>query len=172
MQRVLADAGLRQEGSFSGIEPPELDVRWHRGAPTTLAELRGSPVMLVFWSPAAERVIPTAAYVSHLTQRGRDAGLQTIVLCDGGTTPSDLDAALAAEPMDGARIAIDGGSTFDRYFVKAGHFGMPRFVLIRPSGRVTFEGDPGFKSGTGWRAEDGATYVDQALVELLEGQKP
>lgn len=172
MQRVLADAGLRQEGSFSGIEPPELDVRWHRGAPTTLAELRGSPVMLVFWSPAAERVIPTAAYVSHLTQRGRDAGLQTIVLCDGGTTPSDLDAALAAEPMDGARIAIDGRSTFDRYFVKAGHFGMPRFVLIRPSGRVTFEGDPGFKSGTGWRAEDGATYVDQAFVELLEGQKP
>ena len=49
---------------------------------------------------------------------------------------------------------------------------MPRFVLIRPSGRVTFEGDPGFKSGTGWRAEDGATYVDQAFVELLEGQKP
>jgi hypothetical protein len=92
------------------------------------------------------------------------------VLCDGGTHPSDIEGVLSKTPMDGARIGIDGGSTFERYFVKAGHFGMPRFVLIRPSGRVTFEGDPGFQSGTGWRAEDGPTYVDQAFLELLEGQ--
>jgi tetratricopeptide (TPR) repeat protein len=168
MERVLADAGLRQEGSFSGIEPPELEVRWQRGEPTRLAELRGRPVMLVFWSPAAEKVIPTARYIAHLTSRGEAADLQTIVICDGGTGAAALRDALATEAMAGARIAIDAGPTFERYFVKAGGFGMPRFLLLGRSGRVVFEGDPGFRSGVGWREADGATYVDQAFAELLE----
>lgn len=169
MQKVLADASLRQEGSFSGIEPPELDVRWQRGEPTTLAALRGRPVMIVFWSPAVEKVIPTARYVAHLIERGRDADLQTIVICDGGTGASALVDALAEVPMTGARIAIDAGTTFDRYYVKAGHFGMPRFLLVQRSGRVVFEGDPGFASGVGWRPEDGPTYVDPSFAELLGG---
>ena len=170
MQKVLEDASLRQEGSFSGIEPPELDVTWHRGPPTDLASLRGKPVMLVFWSPTVERIMPMAAYVEHLIERGRAAGLETIVICDGGTKPADLDAALAKQPMTGARIAIDRRETYDRYYIKPGHFGMPRFLLLQKSGRVLFEGDPGFKANVGWRAEDGATFVDAPFDELVGKQ--
>lgn len=166
-KRILADASLRQPGSFAGIEPPPLDVDWLRGDPVALAELRGKPVMLVFWSPIAERLIPTAKYVAHLIARGRDAGLETIVVCDGGTENQALDQALAAEPMAGARIARDKTATFDQYFIKVGGFGMPRFLLIRRSGRVAFEGDPGFTRGVGWRAADGPTFVDQPFDAFL-----
>ncbi|MBI5850281.1 MAG: hypothetical protein HZB39_04475 [Planctomycetes bacterium] len=166
-KRILADASLRQPGSFAGIEPPPLDVDWLRGEPVALAELKGKPVMLVFWSPIAERLIPTAKYVAHLIERGREAGLETIVVCDGGTEGQALETALAAEPMTGARIARDKTATFDQYFIKIGGFGMPRFLLIRRSGRVAFEGDPGFTRGIGWRKADGPTFVDQPFDAFL-----
>ncbi|MCC6783377.1 MAG: hypothetical protein IT457_11095 [Planctomycetes bacterium] len=166
-KRILADASLRQPGSFSGIEPPALDVEFLRGEPVALADLRGKPVMLVFWSPVAERIIPTAKYLAHLLERGRAAGLETIVVCDGGTEDQALRDALAAEPLTGARIARDKGTTFDQYSIKVGGFGMPRFLLLRRSGRVAFEGDPGFTSGVGWRPADGPTFVDQPFDVLL-----
>jgi hypothetical protein len=51
--------------------------------------------------------------------------------------------------------------------VKAGAFGMPRFLLIDAGGKVVFEGDPGLKTGVGWRPEDGPTFVDAALAKIL-----
>jgi hypothetical protein len=59
MQRVLADPGKRTPGSFAGFAAPELEgLQFVRGEPQTLAALRGRPVMLVFWTPAQDRVIP------------------------------------------------------------------------------------------------------------------
>jgi hypothetical protein len=55
----------------------------------------------------------------------------------------------------------------ETYFVKPGFFGLPRMLLIDAAGKVVFEGDPGLKSGRGWHAEDGATFVDAALDKLL-----
>ncbi|HNH85702.1 MAG TPA: hypothetical protein PLE93_01250 [Solirubrobacterales bacterium] len=168
MKRVMADASLRQPGTFAGFEPPELDVEWLRGEATKLADLRGRPVMLVFWTPISERIIPTADYIAHLIHKGEAAGLQTIVVCDGGTEPGALEEALTKQPLTGARIARDRGTTLDGYFVKIGGFGMPRFLLIRRSGRVAYEGDPGFSSGVGWKPSDGPTFVDQPFDALID----
>ncbi len=169
MKKVLADASLRQEGAFAGFEPPELAVEWQRGEPTTLAALRGRPVLLAFWTPAAEKVIPCAAYLENLIERGADAELQTIVVCDAGTSPAQLQAALAGHPLEGARLAIDErrGTTYDRFYVKPGFHGLPRFLLIDRAGRVRFEGDPGLTAGEGWSPEAGPTYVDEPFDELV-----
>jgi tetratricopeptide (TPR) repeat protein len=167
-KRILADASLRQPGSFSGFEPPALDLDWVQGEATSLEDLRGRPVMLVFWTPIVERIIPTAKYVQHLMRKGEAHGLETIVVCDGGTASASLLDYLAANPLPGARIGIDRGATLDAYHVKVDGFGMPRILLLRRSGRVSFEGDPGFKSGKGWQESDGLTFVDQPFQALLD----
>ncbi len=168
MQRVLADASLRQPGSFSGLLPPDLGrLDWRQGEAVTLAALRGKVVALVFWSPFQDKVIPTTRYLQHLAEKGGE-GLVVLAVTDPGTTPAALAAWLADHPMPQVRVAIDdSGATLEAYFVKPGHFGMPRVVLLGPDGKVAFEGDPGLRSGVGWDPADGPTYVDAALDKLL-----
>lgn len=169
MAKVMADASQRQPGTFSGFQPPELGtLQFVQGEATTLAAVRPRPVMLVFWSPAQDRAIPCANYLRHAMERGAGKGLCTIVVCDAGTRAGDLATYLADNPLPGASVAIDGvGATYDAYFVKPGHFGMPRILLLDAFGKVVFEGDPGLRAGVGWKPEDGPTYADGALDKLL-----
>ena len=169
MQRLAQGEILRQPGTFSGEAPPPLAVaEWVQGGPLGLADLVGRPVLLALWSPAQDRVIPTAAYYAHLARTGAERGLQVVVVCDSGTTRAELTSHLAAHPMPAVALGLDrGNTTFTSYWVKQGGFGMPRVLLIDRGGKVVFEGDPGLKSGVGWRPEDGDTYVDAPLRALL-----
>lgn len=171
MARVMGDPSQRQPGTFSGFTPPELsNLQWVQGAASQLATLRGRPVMLAFWSPAQDRVIPCAAWLRAVLRRGTAKGLAVVVVCDVGTTAAALQEYLAGQPLPGALVAIDGsGTTYDAYFVKAGFFGMPRMLLLDRNGVVVFEGDPGLRSGAGWRDGDPPTFVDGALDKLLGG---
>jgi hypothetical protein len=75
--------------------------------------------------------------------------------------------------MPSARIALDAGNKIlEAYFVKAGHHGLPRVLLIDTEGKVTFEGDPGLKSGVGWRPGDGETYVESSFRKLIGDSTP
>jgi len=170
MQRVLADASKRTPGSFTGFAAPELGpLQFAQGAATTLAALRGRPVLLLFWSPTQDQVIPCTSWLRHVLTRGAPRGLATIVVCDAGTTREGLASHLAKEPLPGAAIAIDSsGGTYDAYFVKAGFFGMPRALLLDKKGVVVFEGDPGLRRGQPWQPADGPTYVDGPLDKLLQ----
>ena len=130
--------------------------------------MRAKPVALVFWTPAQDRAIPTSGYYRHLLERGKAAELQMIVVCDPGTDITELQAWLQRHPMPGARVAIDdSGATYNSYWVKPGHHGMPRVLLIDRSGLVQFEGDPGFKAGVGWKPGM-RTYVDDAFDKMVE----
>lgn len=171
MAKVLADAALRQPGTFSGIAPPEfVGLQFVQGAPTTLAALRGKPVAVVFWSPAQDRVIPCTEYLRSVLARGAAKGLAMVVVTDAGTTRGDLEAYLRDHPLPGAFVANDPtGATGEAYCVKAGGFGMPRVLLVDAQGVVVFEGDPGLRAGAGWKPEDGPTYVDAPLARLLGG---
>src|SRR5690606_14005656 len=134
---------------FSGFQPPELgELQFVQGDPVKLGALRGRPVMLVFWSPAQDRVIPCTSWLRHTIERTRNKGLLTIVLCDPGTAAPDLQAYLGAHALPEATIAIDQrGATYDAFFLKAGFFGMPRVLLLDAKGVVVFEGDPGLRRG-------------------------
>ncbi len=171
MQRVLADASKRTPGTFTGFAPPALaGLQFVQGEPQQLDALRGRPVMLMFWTPAQDRVIPCTSWLRAAIERGAARGLTTIVVCDPGTKPADLAAQLAEKPLPGAHVAIDAeGQTYEAYFVKAGFFGIPRALLIDRKGVVTFEGDPGLRRGEEWRPSDGPTYVDGPLDKLLGG---
>jgi tetratricopeptide (TPR) repeat protein len=171
MQRVLADPGKRTPGSFAGFAPPELaGLQFVRGPAQTLAELRGRPVMLVFWTPAQDRVIPCTAWLQSALARGLPRGLAAIVVCDGATKADELLAYLGEKDLPGASVAIDAEwRTYEDFFVKAGFFGLPRVLLIDRKGVVTFEGDPGLRRGEEWRASDGETFVDGPLDKLLGG---
>lgn len=169
MQKVLSDPSKRTPGTFSGFQPPELgELQFVQGDPVKLGALRGRPVMLVFWSPAQDRVIPCTSWLRHTIERTRNKGLLTIVLCDPGTAAPDLQTYLGAHALPEATIAIDQrGATYDAFFLKAGFFGMPRVLLLDAKGVVVFEGDPGLRRGEEWQPADGPTYVDAALDKLL-----
>ena len=58
MQKVLSDPSKRTPGTFSGFVPPELTELLWQGDQVTLGELRGQPVMLVFWVAARRQDHP------------------------------------------------------------------------------------------------------------------
>lgn len=169
MQQVLTDASKRQPGTFSGFRPPELGpLEFVHGEASTLDDLRGGPVMLMFWGPEQDKVIPCTTWLRHTLERTKDTNLTMLVICDPSTTRSSLQAYLKDHPLDGATIALDAsGQTYRSFFLKAGFFGMPRILLIDEQGNVTFEGDPGLRKGEVWKPADGLTYVDAALDKLL-----
>jgi hypothetical protein len=171
MAKVMGDASQRQPGTFSGFVPPELGaLEFAQGDAVTLQSLRQRPVMLVFWTPAQDRVIPCTSYLRHVLERGAKKGLAVVVVADPGTRLDDLQRHLAANPLPLATVAIDAsGATYNAFFVKAGFFGLPRFLLLDREGKVTFEGDPGLRSGQEWQPADGPTFVDAALDRLLDG---
>lgn len=169
MKKVATGEQQRQPGTFSGIASPPLAIgTFVQGAPTTLDALRGRPVLLAFWSPAVEKQIPCARWFAELARKHKAKDLAVVVVCDSGTKPEGIQEVLAATPLPGITIAIDDTNrTFESYWIKPGGFGMPRVLLLQRDGKVAFEGDPGFKVGVGWRAEDGPTFVDGPLEKLL-----
>jgi tetratricopeptide (TPR) repeat protein len=169
MQQVLTDASKRQPGTFSGFIPPELGpVDFVQGDPVTLGDLRGEPVMLVFWGVNQDKLIPCVSWLSHTLERTKGKGLKSLVVCDPSTTREALRGHLKDTPLNGAKIALDAsGKTYQDFFLKPGFFGMPRILLLDEAGKVTFEGDPGLRKGEQWQAADGPTYVDAALDKLL-----
>ena len=169
MQQVLSDASKRQPGTFSGFVPPELGpLEFAQGDATTLDQLRGKPVMLMFWGPQQDQVIPCTSWLRHTLLRTKDKGLTMLLVCDPSTTKESLRSYLKDHALDGATIAIDSsGKTYQDFFLKPGFFGMPRILLLDADGKVTFEGDPGLRKGEEWQPKDGLTYVDAALDKLL-----
>ncbi|MCA8954161.1 MAG: hypothetical protein KDE27_31930 [Planctomycetes bacterium] len=168
MQKVLTDPSQRQPGTFSGFVPPDFgELQWQT-APVTLGELRRRPVMLAFWSPRVDEIIPCTSWLRHTIERGAAQQLAVILICEPGTKPDVLKQYLEAHPVPATAIAIDEyAETYEPYFIKAGFFGLPRFLLLDRKGVVVFEGDPGISKGQEWLPSHGPTYVDGPLDKLL-----
>ena len=84
--------------------PPELGkLAYVQGDEVALGALRQKPVMLVFWSPAQDKVIPCTSYLRHVLERGAKKGLVVVVVVDQGASVDDVRAYLAHNPLPGAR---------------------------------------------------------------------
>lgn len=179
MQALTDDESLREPGMFTGFEPPELKVaKWVQGEPFSLRENKGMPVVLFFWAPYQDKVIPTTAYYEYLAAEYSDLGIRFVAVSSNQHTPQEVKDYLLDNPMDGVPVGIDSGqSTYLAYNLKAGGWGLPRILVIDVDGKVIWEGDPGLKMGVGWRPDDPETFLDgpiksmvddRFLVELLE----
>ena len=168
LRGVMEDASKRMGGSFLGANPPSLLLReWVQGAELSLEDVRGRPAMLVFWSPSQDQQVLTTGYLRHLLDLSAGSDLETIAVCDWVTETQEVKDYLLEHPLPGVRVAIDdNGQTYDSYFVKAGHHGYPRILLIDRAGNVQFEGSLGLPGGREWQEGD-AVIVDLPLRNLL-----
>ncbi len=163
MAKVATDASARVAGSFVGIEPPPLQPRaFVQGQPVKLVDLLGKPVLLAFWSVEQDRAIPCTKFYNHLAEMGKEAGLVTIVFCDGGSKEDAVLAHLKDNPMPGAHVALDDANlTLEAYAIA----GMPFVLLIDREGKVVYQGTPGFEKGASWNG--GPTFMDDAFRNLI-----
>lgn len=169
--RVAEDESLREPGTFTGFQPPELAVRrWIQGEATTLAALRGRPILLLFWTPGQDMQIPTAPYYRHLHDLYGSLGLEFVVVLSNEMPIQGAERYLKENPLPGMRIAIDSGrKTYLAYNLKRDGWGLPRILLIDVDGTVCWEGDPGLRLHVGWEP-DMQTYLDAPLADLVSSR--
>jgi len=170
LQDIEEDPGLRESGSFAGLEPPDLQVReWIQGKPVELEELHGRPAVLIFWTPAQDELIPTTAYYRHLAAAYHPLGVEFLALSESAFSADKIRDYLGAHPMPGVRVARDSGtSTYRAYNVTKEGWHLPRILLIDVDGKVVWEGDPGFRIGTGWPGGENDSYLDGPLRNLVQ----
>ncbi|TAH35584.1 MAG: hypothetical protein EYC70_13075 [Planctomycetota bacterium] len=174
MQRIAESAEARQPGSFSGIAPPPLDVHtWIQGGPLPpLHELLGHPVVLIFWTPTQDKLIPVTQYYQHLAEAYGPFGFRFVALSNNQDAPAVIQSYLGEHPMPDVAVGWDGASkTYAAYNLRSGGFGLPRVLVVDVDGTVAWEGDPGLKIGVGWEPGAGATFVDGALADLAERRR-
>jgi tetratricopeptide (TPR) repeat protein len=169
---AVANATIdRPTGTFSGATPPELpdSLMWLQGDPLKLADLRGRPGALIYWSENQEKIIPSAVYYNSIIRSFAPFDYKFVVVIGGEHSPNKVKAMLKQHPLEGAWVALD--TKFE--FYKASHvvpegWGMPRILVLDVDGKVTWEGDPGLLPGVGWKEGDGKTYLDGPLEMLAD----
>ena len=175
MQRIAENVATQREpGSFAGTTPPELVVhQWLQGEPlAAFAAAAGRPLVLAFWNPSQDKLIPTTAYYQHLAERYAPLGVRVLAVCNNQDTPEGVRAYLRDHPMPAVAVAYEAGNrSYENYNLKIGGFGLPRVLLLDVDGTVAWEGDPGLHIGTGWDPAAGATFVDGALEDLVERRR-
>ncbi len=170
MESLASNATSRAPGSFQGMAPPALNgLHWVQGDPVHLADFLGRPAALIFWAPYQDKVIPSAAFYSHLWEQWAPLDFHFIVVSSGQHSPQETKDWLQKHPMPGLPVAMDiSFLNYPRYNLGVGGFGLPRILLLGPGGKVVWEGDPGLTHGAGWKEGDSETYLDTAIEDLAE----
>ena len=166
-----SDESLRVPGVFQGFRPPELEGgEWMQGPPLVLADALGRPLVLAFWTPHQEELIPTAAYYQYLAESWRALGIRVAVVASNSETPATIELWLAERPMPDVAVLRDSRFTlYPKYKVGNGGWEIPRVLLIDVDGKVAWEGDPNLRLNIGWEPERPVqTPVDVALEALVE----
>jgi tetratricopeptide (TPR) repeat protein len=174
LQRRAEDASLRVPGVFLGFEPPELvATEWLQGEPVRLAEARGAPVLVCFWTTYQDDVIPTSAYYATLAKEFAELGLKIVAVHSNDVKPEAIRAWLQKHPMEGVALLRDTEHLiYPAYHMVPGGWGLPRILLVDVDGRVAWEGDPNLTKGTGWDPDAPVTTpVDVALDDLVARRK-
>jgi thiol-disulfide isomerase/thioredoxin len=148
-----------------GQPAPEIEVAdWVLGQPTTLAEQRGSVVMLEFWARWCRPCLAMFPMLRDLHRRYHEHGLTILALTRYGPGPagdpagqrvSERNAICQTIADRGLEIAI-GIAPDGRLQQRYGAIGMPTFALVDRTGTVRFAS-----------ATPDKTEVERAVVRLL-----
>lgn len=144
-----------------GRQAPEVDVsHWVNSDPTTLADLRGSIVLLEFWAPWCRPCEATFPSLRDLHQRYAEDGLNILALTNFRCT----DTAGRERELDAVRqFAVDhdvefavGVSTDERLRQRYGANGIPTYALVDRAGIVRRASSKPDKAA-----------LEQAIIDLL-----
>ena len=170
MKKVATDSSMRAGFSFAGFTPPELaSARVVRGEALKVSD-PGHVTVLLFWSRAQEKVMPTLDFAKHLAKTYVPRGVRVVLVAGDRIDAGSLNSLLGETPAGMRAVVDEGGSLFRAYGIQRGHFGLPRAVVIDVDTHVVYEGDLGVKSGEGWQP-GAATYLDEPLEKLVVGRR-
>lgn len=135
-------------GTPAGIAP-EFDpsVAWVNTAPTTLASLRGHPLLLLFWNAGSAHCQNALGTVQALAQRFRGDARVLAVHVPKFESERDGAAAAAALQLEGATLPLANDTDWAAWQ----HYGLsawPAVVLVDADGRLAgrFVGDCAIES--------------------------
>jgi peroxiredoxin/outer membrane protein assembly factor BamD (BamD/ComL family) len=123
-----------------GKAAPELEVEeWLGKGPASIGDLKGKPVLLVFWAtwcPHCKREMPS---VEERFQKYKDRGLQILAVTRNsrGQTTDKVREFLGQNGYT-FPVAIDPGGTSRAYGVS----GIPAAALVDKDGKVVFRNHP------------------------------
>jgi tetratricopeptide (TPR) repeat protein len=170
LQARMEDPSLRAPGVFQGLTPPPLEPGdWLQGGPLKVEEQYGKPVVIAFWSPYQDKMIPTSAYYASLVEEWEMFGIEVVVVAGNQHRRDEVMSWLEEHPMPGVNLLYDTQhKLLPAYNVVAGGWELPRILLVDVDGTVLWEGDPNLKLDVGWDPQYPiATPLDNALEDLV-----
>jgi len=176
LQARLEDPAARTPGVFQGIKPPVLadyQGEWLQGEPLAVANHFGHPMVISFWTPRQDELIPTADYYAHLVEKWQQFDMEVIVICTNTFTAAQIHEWLVTHPMPGVRVLFDQGFLiYPAFHVGSGGWEIPRNILVDVDGTVYWEGDLNLRLNEGWvRGSSGNTPLDLSIEALVSKRK-
>ena len=168
----LQNPGSRAAGVFQGVQPPALETlggSWIQGSGLKLEEQRGKPLVLAFWTPHQDELIPTTDYYQYLVEEWEEFDLELVAIVTNTYRQDDVLAYLEDHPMPAVRVLYDRiFRIYPSYNIGHGGWELPRVLLVDVDGTVRWEGDLNLRMDEGWiEGESDYTPLDQALDQLV-----
>lgn len=148
-----------------GEAVPNFELPDTKAENVRLAELRGKPVMIHFWSATCPFVVRYEERLQKITSDYKARGLIVLGIAANDTESDDLIRKVAREHGVNYSVLIDRGHKIADQF---GAVTTPHVFLIDSEGKLVYEGSV---DDQGWREENPVTkeYVREALDALLRG---
>lgn len=154
LQARLEDPSTRAKGVFQGIKAPVLadyKAQWLQGEPLAVADQFGHPMVIAFWTPHQDELIPTSAYYEQLVSKWAKYNMEVVVICTNTFNAAQIKEWVAAHPMPNVRVLFDQGFLlYPAFNVGNGGWELPRVLLIDVDGTVFWEGDLNLILNEGW----------------------
>ncbi|MCP5021958.1 MAG: hypothetical protein GY930_09270 [bacterium] len=158
-------------GSYQNLVPPFPAVDpWVQGQRESWQEAGPVPQLLVLFSLQQNDLMPLHDWLSYLSEQGEEYGLKIVSVAQCWDKSKlrfymDSHAFPGAVGADKPPLEEGGlGEAFDQFFIS--RFNLPRLILIDPSGKVSWEGDPGFKVGM-TPEEPYPSFLDDPLQAMV-----
>ncbi len=173
LKKRLEDPSTRTPGVFQGVRPPDFSTmhgQWLQGSGITLDASYGHPLVLAFWTPHQDDLIPTSEYYDWLVQKWRDYKLEVVAIVTNSHSVVEVREWLAKHPMERVHVLYDERFLiYPAYNVGKGGWEIPRILLVDVDGTVFWEGDPNLRMDVGWDPlEPEITPLDLSIEALIE----